>query len=351
MTFGAPQLLLGLALIPLAILFYLWTQRRRTKYAVRFTNLALLENLVPRKPAWQRHLPPLLYIVAIGALLLALARPSLVVPIPREEATVIMAMDVSASMRATDVAPTRLDAAKAAARSFIRQLPKGIRVGIVSFSTIPATVVEPTADRAAVEAAIDGLTADGGTAMGDALMRVVDLAERVRQQTGSGSPSPSPSPGDGVAPTPSPSPSPSPGSGAELPQLAAGILLSDGANSTGEADPLDAADRAAAAQVPIYTIALGTPEGEVQVRDRLGRLVTVQVPPDTETLDEIARRTGASSFDAPSAEELRAVYDNLQSRIGFMPGEREVTDLFAGGALLLVMSGAALAALWFGRLP
>jgi Ca-activated chloride channel family protein len=347
MTFAAPAMLLGLLLIPVAVLFYLWAQRRRARYAVSFTNLDLLANLVPRSPAWRRHVPPVLYLLAIGGLLLALARPSLVVPVPREEATVILTMDTSASMRATDVAPTRLDAAKSAARSFVQQLPKGFRVGLVAFSSQPVVLVEPTQDRAAVERAIAALRADGGTAMGDALMRAIDLAEQVRRGPGA-SPSPSPAPSNPPGATPAPSPSVAP---EDQPQLAAAILLSDGANSTGFADPLEAADRAAELKVPIYTISLGTPDGEVEVTDRLGRRVVVQVPPDHETLQEIAQRTGASAFDAPTAEELRAVYDNLQSRIGYIPEEREVTDLFAGGGLLLIITGAALAALWFGRLP
>jgi Ca-activated chloride channel family protein len=352
MSFAAPVMLWGLLLIPLAVAFYVWSQRRRLRYAVRFTNLNLLANLVPHTPAWRRHVPPVLYLAAMAGLVLALARPSMVVPVPREEATVILAMDTSASMRATDVDPTRLDAAKAAARSFVKQLPKGFRIGIVAFSSQPVTLITPTTDRAAVEAAINGLSADGGTAMGDALMRVVDLAERVRREAASASPSPSPgasvAPGASAAPGASPAPSTAP---ADQPQLAAGILLSDGANSTGIADPLEAADRAAELKIPIYTIALGTPDGEVEVTDRLGRRVVVRVPPDAATLSEIASRTGAVAFDAPTAEQLRAVYDNLQSRIGFAPEEREVTDLFAGAGLVLVAAGAMLAGLWFGRLP
>jgi Ca-activated chloride channel homolog len=356
MSFGAPQLLLGLLLIPVALAFYVWTQRRRMKYAVRFTNLDLLANLFPKTPAWRRHIPPALYLMAISALLLALARPSVAMPVRREEATVVLAMDVSASMRATDVDPTRLDAAKAAARSFIRQLPKGIRVSLVSFSSQPATLVAPTADRAAVEEAIDGLNANGGTAMGDALMQVVDIAEDVRaagsrDATTPGAPA---TPGPTAAPTPDASPAPSPSGGpraVDQPQLVAAILLSDGANSTGTAEPIEAAQRAASANVPIYTIALGTPDGRVEVADRLGRTAIVDVPPDIQTLDRIAKLTGAQSFTAPSAEDLRAVYDNLQSRIGYVVQERDVTDLFAGGGLLLVVAGAALAAMWFGRLP
>ena len=348
MTFAAPAMLAGLLLIPLAVLFYLWAQRRRARYAVSFTNLDLLANLVPKSPRWRRHVPPVLYLAAIAGLLLALARPSMVVPVPREEATVILTMDTSASMRATDVSPTRLDAAKAAARSFVQQLPKGFRVGIVAFSSQPVVLVEPTTDRPAVERAIAALRADGGTAMGDALMRAIDLAEQVRRGAAA-----SPTPDTSASPaapdaTPAPSPSTPP---EDQPQLAAAILLSDGANSTGFADPLEAADRAAELKVPIYTISLGTPDGEVEVTDRLGRRVVVQVPPDHETLEAIAERTGASAFDAPTAEELRSVYDNLQSRIGFIPEEREVTDLFAGAGLVLVVAGAMLAALWFGRLP
>jgi Ca-activated chloride channel family protein len=350
MTFAAPQLLLGLLLIPLAVLFYIWTQRRRSQYAVRFTNLNLLANLVPRRPAWRRHVPPLLYLLAISGLLLALARPSTVMPVPREEATVVLAMDVSASMRATDVSPTRLDAAKGAAKSFIRQLPKGIRVSIVSFAADTSTLVAPTTDRAEVERAIDGLRANGGTSMGDALMRVLDIAEAVRGRSPSGQ-DPGASPGASPAPTPSPAPSASPGDAVDEPQLVAGILLSDGANSTGIADPLDAAARAANIGVPIYTIALGTPDGRVEVTDRFGRQAIVPVPPDTATLNQIAETTGGTAFDAPTAEELRSVYDNLQSRIGYVDEEREVTDLFAGAGLVLVIAGAALAALWFGRLP
>ena len=154
MNFLAPQMLLGLLLVPVAIGFYLWAQRRRSRYAVRFTNLDLLANLTPRRPAWRRHLPPILYLGAIAALLIGLARPTMVIATPREDATVILAMDVSGSMRATDVSPTRLDAAKASALSFIAQLPEGVRVGIVSFASEPVTLVSPTADRGQLEQAI-----------------------------------------------------------------------------------------------------------------------------------------------------------------------------------------------------
>ena len=356
MTFAAPYLLLALLLVPAAIALYVWAQRRRNRYAVRFTNLDLLANLAPRRPAWRRHVPPALYIAAITGLVLALARPSLSVPTPREDATVMLTTDVSGSMNAEDVSPTRLAAAQHAARRFLEQLPKGIRVGVVTFASEPATLVEPTTDRKRVQDAINGLSARGGTAMGDGLSRVLDIAEAIRAG-GEATPSPSPpapgaSPPARPSPTPSaPSPTPRPSRGTSEAPLVAAILLSDGANSVGQTQPLEAAQRAASLGVPIYTIALGTDEGRVEVRTRGGYVVEVPVPPDRETLAQIAEMTGGTAFDAPTADDLRRVYENLQSRIGFVHEEQEVTWLFAAGALAFVVAGATLAAVWFGRFP
>src|SRR5947207_965064 len=206
MNFLAPQLLLGLLLIPVAIGFYVWAQRRRTKYAVRFTNLALLSNLSPRRPAWRRHLPPVLYLGAIAALLIGLARPTMVVQVPREDATVILTMDVSGSMRATDVSPTRLDAAKASALSFIAQLPENVRVGVVAFASEPVTLVSPTTDRTQLKSAINSLTARDGTAMGDALMQVLDIAEKIQKDNAAETPDASAAPNASTAPDPSATP-------------------------------------------------------------------------------------------------------------------------------------------------
>jgi Ca-activated chloride channel family protein len=355
MNFLAPQLLLGLLLIPVAIGAYVWTQRRRSRYAVRFTNLELLANLAPKRPGWRRHLPPALYLAAIGGLLFALARPTMLVNVPREDATVILGIDVSGSMTAVDVSPTRLAAAKSAATAFLDQLPAGVRVGIVAFSSTPRTLVEPTADRQAVRTAIDALAAKGGTAMGDALNAMLDVAENVQKADGATAPdaaaTPAPTAGSSSpAPSTAPTPAPSAGTATSAP-LVAGILLSDGANSTGSTDPLAAADRAARLDVPIYTIALGTPTGQVQVTDEQGQLVTVDVPPDRETLANIAEVTGGTAFDAPTASDLKAVYDHLQSRIGYVPETQEVTAALAAAALVCVVAGAGFASLWFGRLP
>ena len=355
MNFLAPELLLGLLLVPIAIGFYLWAQRRRSKYAVRFTNLDLLANIAPRRPSWRRHLPPVLYLAAIAALLIGLARPTMVMAVPREDATVILTLDVSGSMKATDVDPTRLDAARTAAQSFIDQLPAKVRVGIVAFASEPVTLVSPTVDRAQLKAALDSLRPRDGTAMGDALMQVLDIAQQI--QADATAPDASAAPSASPAPSLSPSPSASPGTAvgpADVPSgqpLVAAILLSDGANSVGQADPLDAAKRAASMNVPIYTIGLGTPDGSIQVRDNFGQLQTVPVPPDTETLKEIADTTGAKAFLAPTAQDLASVYDNLQSRIGYTQETQEVTFALVGAGLLLVIVGAGLSAVWFGRLP
>jgi Ca-activated chloride channel family protein len=343
MTFMAPLLLLGLLLIPALLGLYVLVQRRRSRYAVRFTNLDLLANLAPRRPSWRRHVPAVVYLGAVALLVLGLARPMMVVAVPREDATVLLAIDVSGSMKATDVAPSRLHAAREAARSFIDQSPEDLRIGIVAFASRPVTLVSPTTDRADLDAALDGLEALDGTAMGDALMQVLDIAEAIQAADEAAG-------ATGTAPDASAAP----GGALDRPldePLVAAILLSDGANSVGEAQPLDAAERAATLGVPIYTIALGTASGEVSVEDQFGFPVTLEVPPDTETLAQIAEITQASAFDAPTAEDLAAVYDNLQSRIGSVEEEQEVTAWFGAGALILVVLGAGLSALWFGRLP
>lgn len=350
MTFLAPLLLFGLLLIPALIGLYVLVQRRRARYAVRFTNIDLLANLAPRRPAWRRHVPAAIYLAAVSLLVLGLARPTMVVAVPREDATVVLAIDVSGSMKATDVAPSRLDAARDAARSFIDQLPEDIRVGIVAFASRPVTLVSPTTDRGDLDAALESLAPQDGTAMGDALMQVLDLAESIQAADADASSDATTAPDATSAPDASTEPDVATDSPEGEPLVAA-ILLSDGANSVGEAEPLDAAQRAADLGVPVYTIALGTASGEVTVEDQFGQPVTLAVPPDTETLAQIAEITEATAFDAPTAEDLATVYDNLQSRVGFTEEQQEVTVWFAAAALVLVVLGAGLSALWFGRLP
>ena len=342
MTFSSPELLIGLLLVPLAIGAYLIVGRRRARYAVAFTNVDLLANLVPRTPAWRRHVPPVLYLAAIGALVLAMARPSMTLAVPREEATIILAIDVSRSMIATDVQPTRLAAAQKAASDFVDQLPESFQVGLVVFSTAPRVLVSPTTDRLVIHNALDSLVADGGTALGDAIATSLDAAG-LTGGTGDAV-TPAPDPSGSVAPSPSASPS-------GEPPLVATVLLSDGANSTGRLEPLEAASQAAALGVPVYTIALGTADGRIQVRNDAGQLETVEVPPDAETLAAIAETTGARFFDAPTAQDLAQIYESLGSKVGYTEQPQEVTQLFAAAGLAFVLVGAGLAAHWFNRFP
>ena len=349
MTFAQPLLLVGLALVPLAIVGYLLVQRRRHRYAVRFTNIDLLANLAPRSAGRRRHIPPLFYLAAISFLAFGLARPSLTVAVPREEATVILTMDVSGSMTATDVAPTRLAAAKKAASDFVDQLPAKFKIGVVAFSTSARVVTTPTTDRVAVHAAIDGLQAKGGTALGDAIVLSLESAGLGSTLSGAGS--------VGALPAPRATDPPAAGSGPDSAiapgdqPLVATVLLSDGKNSTGDVEPDAAAKQAAAAGVPVYTIALGTPNGEVTVPDQNGQMHTLQVPPDSATLTSIAETTGGRFFEAPTSDDLAQIYQNLGSKVGYTNQEQEVTQWFAAAGLLFVLVGAGLAALWFNRFP
>lgn len=343
-SFEAPWALLALLVIPLAIAAYLVVQMRRPKYAVRFTNLDLLSNVVTRTPGWRRHLPAALYLAALAALALSLARPNVEVRVPREEATVILVTDVSGSMMATDVEPTRLAAAQRSAEVLLETLPEKFRVGLISFSTGVQTVTAPTIDREELRRGLYSLEARGGTAMGDALMHALDTIELTLQ----GDAAQAPVPG-GAPVTPTPTPTPFVAQDGKAPAVI--ILLSDGKQTIGQADPFDAADLAAERGIPIFTIALGTQDGVVDIPDQNGILRRLRVPPDEETLQLIADTTGAKFFSAPDADELSDVFDNLGSVIGYDREEREVTAWFAGAAAALMMAGGALSLLWFNRFP
>ena len=349
MSFASPELLLGLLIVPIALFVYLIVQRRRSRYAVRFTNVDLLANLVPRSPGLRRHVPPVLYLTAIAALAIGLARPSVVLAVPREEATIMLTMDVSRSMRATDVDPNRLVAAQQAATDFVDKLPEQFRVGLVAFSTEARLVVEPTTDRAEIREALATLGADGGTAMGDAIALSLDASGAEAPATPDPSATPDASATPEASATPAPDASASPE--ADKPPVIAEVVLSDGANSTGTLEPIDAAQRAAELGVPIYTIALGTAEGTVDVPNQFGMLESLPVPPDPETLATIAEMTGGRFFEAPTAEQLSAIYESLGSKVGYVEQEQEVTQLFAAAGLLFVLVGGALAAHWFNRFP
>ena len=331
-----PGLLWALLLVPVALAAYLLAQRRRSRYTVRFTNLDLLANVVGGTPGWRRHVPPGFYLLALAALLVSLARPQALTLVPKEQATIVLVMDVSGSMNATDVQPTRLVSSQRAASSFIEQLPDKFRVGIVSFASTAQTLTRPTTDRAAVYEAVASLHAEGATAMGDGIERALDVKR----------PPTPPSTGGAARPAPNPSPQPA---GGEAPLVV--LLLSDGANTQGRTQPMEAAADAKALGVPVFTIALGTEQGMVDVPDETGNLRRIPVPPDKLTLQRIAETTGGRFFAAPSNGDLRDVYRELGSKIGFVKEQQEVTVVFAATGLLFLVAGAAMSLVWFSRFP
>ena len=324
-SFREPSVLIGLLLLPLAAMAYAVMQRRKRADAARFGNPALLPGLATARPGWRRHLPPLLLLVALGALVVALARPQRSVAAPQRQATVMMVTDVSGSMRATDVEPDRLSAAVEAGHALADKLPDELRLGLVSFSDYAEQTVAPTTDREPVEQALDRLVADGGTAMGDALRRGIEAARTpVANRDGSGT--------------------------RRLPAVI--VLLSDGKNTSGNTRPLDVARQAKALKIPIYAIALGTPSGKIELTDPFsGTTQTIAVPPDPETLKEIATITGGRFFETAKAAELESIYANLGTRLSSKQEKREVTVAFAGGGLVLLLLGGGLSLAWFGRVP
>jgi Ca-activated chloride channel family protein len=323
MTFREPVLLAGLLLIPIAFLAYIALQRRGRREAATFANPALVPNLVTARPGWRRHVPPLLLACALAALIVALARPQRTVAAPQRAATVMMVTDVSGSMNATDVDPDRLSAAQKAARKLSDQLPQPLRLGLVSFSDAPTVLVPPTTDRDTVKAGLDQLQAEGGTAMGLGLQRGLEIARTpVANASGTGT--------------------------QRLPAVL--VLLSDGKDTVGGVSPLEVAQQAKAAGVKVFTIALGTPDGEVEVRDPFGYTQRIRVPPDTATLKEVARISGGRFFTAEDSDKLESIYANLGTRLSSKPEKREVTFAFAGGALVLLLAGGGLSLAWFGKL-
>jgi len=330
MSFEAPALLLGLLLVPLAAAGYWFLQRRRAAYAVRFTNLSVLAGVAGKRNTWRRHVPAALMLLALTALCVAFARPTITVKTPDERASVVLVVDVSGSMRATDVKPTRLAAAKRAMRSFLERSPDTLRIGVVAFSDEAQVVVSPTVDREALTQGIALLGPGFGTAIGDALARAVDLARTATAETGTTAPSPV--------------------KDEKGRSLASILLLSDGAQTRGLLSPGQGAQRAQTAGIPVFTIALGTDEGTIMAGPP-GQEQLIPVPPDRETLSAIAEYTGAESFDAESASAPEKVYSGLGSRVGRENQQREVTAFFVAAGALLLAGAAGVALVGAPRLP
>jgi Ca-activated chloride channel family protein len=334
MSFVWPLALLTLLLVPLALGVYLIVQRRPPRYAVAFPNLGVLATVVGGG-GWRRWVPPALFLLALGALGIAMARPNVNVTVQREQATIVLAIDSSGSMRAEDVAPTRMGAAQAAVRRFLDGLPPKFRVGMVTFAGEAQVVAPPSTDRELVLSSLDYLIPLRGTAIGDAVARAAEVA---RQAVG-------PEGERELASVQTVAPAPP-----KVEAPAAVLLLSDGFQTAGLLQPLEGAARAKELGIPVYSIALGTDEGVLDL-SFAGEARRIPVPPDRASLRAIAEQTGGKYYDAPSAEALEAAYSDLGSLLEGEPGKAEATFAFLAAAAALALLAGGLGALWFSRIP
>lgn len=320
MSFEWPLALVGLVVVPLLVLLYVDRERRREAFGARFGNPALLPNVVDRSPGWRRHLPFAVLVVALAAMVVGVARPQATISVQREEATILLTIDVSRSMTAQDVRPTRLDAARAAASAFLRKVPDRFRVGVISFATRATVALPPTEDRELAEAALAALRPGEGTALGDAVVLAAELAKRERSADGA------------ILPT-------------------AVLVISDGAQQGGKKTPAQAIQTARAQRIPVYSVLVGTPNGTLTRTLPGGFREVTRVPPNPTTLQQLAKGTGGQFFTARTDARLRDVYERLGSRLGTHRKRREITDVFAGASAALLLAGGAVSALWFRRLP
>lgn len=315
MSFASPLFLLALLVLPLAVALQHLLARRTRRHAVRFPGVDTLAGIVPTPSPLRRHGPLALFLASLAALTLALAKPERTVGVPVERASVVLVTDVSRSMRADDVEPSRLEAARKAGQRFLDQAPKQLRIGSVTFSDSPQIVESPSEDRDDARSVLDGLVADGGTATGDGLSAALDSLERDRGKDGRRTP-------------------------------AAILLLSDGESTIGR-DPVSVAREAGQRGIPVYTVALGTKSAVVEGPN--GELLPV--PPDPVTLRRMSEVSNGRAFTAEQAGELDKVYEQLGSRIGQKQARREMTSGFAGLGAVLLLLAAGLALRFQGRLP
>jgi Ca-activated chloride channel family protein len=314
-SFGAPWFLLGLAAVPLLVWAYVTREQTRERAGAAFVSAPLRPSVVQWRPGWRRHLPMLLAALALTVLLLALARPERTVAVAAEQARIVLVTDTSGSMQATDVRPTRLKAVQSAANEFLKQVPRKVRVGAVVFDHRAHLAQTPTLDRAAVRQVVDTMTPHGGTATGDAMQVALDSLK--------GKPGERRPPG-------------------------AIVLLSDGKATSGR-DPLGVAQQAKRLAIPVYTVALGTPQGTITVKKRDGTTQVQQVPPDPQTLARVAQISGGRSYNVADAGKLDSVYKTLGSHVATKDEKREVTAWLAGCALALLVASSIPQLRWFAR--
>ena len=319
-SFAAPLVLVFLLAIPVLVVVYGAHQRDRRRAAAAFAAPVMTPSVAPNRPRWRMHAPMLAFLLALAILILAAARPQKTVAVPVERASIMLITDVSGSMQATDVRPTRLVAARTAAKRFVAKVPKTVNVGVMALSSKPRVLASPTRDRVAIDQALDQLTPRGGTGTGEAITAATNILKR------------------------------QPGVNGKRPPSAI-VLLSDGA-ATGTIDPVSAAQAARKLHIPIYTVALGTQEGTITVPRPGGQggTETRRVPPDPQSLAEVAKASGGKTYTAADASKLSDVYKSLGSLLGTKNEKRQVTAGFAGGALVLLLLGAAMSLRWFGRL-
>jgi Ca-activated chloride channel family protein len=317
-SFSSPLVLVGLVAVPVLAVWYLGQQRRRRDVAAAFAAPLMTDSVAPRRPGWRRHAPMLVFAIAIALLIAAAARPQRTVAVPVDSAAIMLVTDISNSMSATDVTPTRLGAAQKAASKFVSEVPGGAQVGLIEFARRPILLQSPTTNRALTLGAIAGLRpGGGGTAIGEAITTALHSLTTLPRKGGKRPPG-------------------------------AIVLLSDGSSNVGPG-PLAAARQAKADHIPIYTISLGTANGTIPIK-RNGQTVAAPVPVSSQELAEIAQSSGGKAYTAANSAKASAVYQHLAVQLGHKKVKREITADVAGGGLVLLLVGGAVTLMWFGRI-
>jgi Ca-activated chloride channel family protein len=317
-SFSSPLVLIGLVAVPVLVVWYLAQQRRRRGAAAAFASPLMTESVTPRRPGWRRHAPMLIFAIAIALLIAAAARPQRTVAVPVNSAAIMLANDISSSMSATDVKPSRLGAAQKAASRFVSEVPGGAQVGLIEFARRPILLQSPTTNHALTLGAIAGLRpGGGGTAIGEAITTALHTLTTLPRRGGKRPPG-------------------------------AIVLLSDGTSNVGPG-PLAAARQAKADHIPIYTISLGTSHGTISIT-RKGRTTSAPVPVSSQELAQIAQASGGKAYTAADSAKASAIYQHLAVQLGHKKVKREITADVAGGGLVLLLAGGALTLMWFGRI-
>jgi Ca-activated chloride channel homolog len=317
-SFSSPLVLVGLVAVPVLVAWYLSQQRRRRGVAAAFAAPLMTESVTPHRPRWRRHAPMLVFAIAIALLIAAAARPQRTVAVPVTSAAIMLANDISSSMSATDVKPSRLGAAQQAASRFVTELPGGAQVGLIEFARRPVLLQSPTTNHQLALGAIAGLhPGGGGTAIGEAITTALHTLTTLPRRGGKRPPG-------------------------------AIVLLSDGSSNVGPG-PLAAARQAKADHIPVYTVSLGTAQGTIPIKKK-GQTVTTPVPVSSQELAQIAQASGGQAFTAADSARASAIYQRLAVQLGHKKVKREITADVAGGGLVLLLVGGALTLTWFGRI-